>query len=73
MFRESPKDRTIGVRYNPTDIGQYTINVLWSEEQAEGSPYDIFVCENSEQLKRFEELKRRGDFPVSNGYHDQQL
>ena len=60
MFRESNKDRTIGVLYNPTEAGIYTVNVMWSDEHAQDSPFQICVADNKQQLERMLEAKERG-------------
>ena len=66
MFRESEEDRTIGVLYSPTEAGIYTVNVMWSEEPAEGSPFHVCVADNKPQLARMLESQRR-ILPEENG------
>lgn len=56
MFRESNKDRTIGVTYSPTEPGIYTVNVLWSDQPAEGSPYRVCIADNKQQLANMIEV-----------------
>lgn len=35
--------RTLLARYDPTNIGQYTIDILWLDEHIEGSPFVIDI------------------------------
>lgn len=58
MFRDHPKDRSINVRYNPTEAGVYTANIYWSDEHIVGSPFEIFVAKNEQELN---EWKRNRD------------
>ena len=51
MYREHLEDRVIDVRYNPTVVGVYSVHVLWSGVHVHGSPFEIFVAPNGEQLK----------------------
>ena len=78
MYRESAKDRTIGVLYHPTEPGQYTVNVMWSDEHAEGSPYQVFIAENKQQLAKMLDdngasLFGRTDGQQVNGYEDKRV
>ena len=59
MFRESEEDRTIGVLYSPTEAGIYTVNVMWSDEPAVGSPFHVCVADNKQQLAKMLESQRR--------------
>lgn len=52
MFRESNKDRTIGVLYSPEEAGIYTVNIMWSDEHAQGSPFQVCIADNKHQLAR---------------------
>ena len=58
MFRKSQEDRTIGVLYNPTEAGIYTVNVLWSDKAAQGSPFQICVADNEYQLEKMLDTQR---------------
>ena len=70
MFRESDKDRTIGVRYNPKEIGRYTVNVLWADLPAPGSPFELFVADTKNQLENF--MNVAPQVPV-NGHGDRRV
>jgi len=58
MYRKSEEERTIGVLYNPTEAGIYTVNVLWSDEPAQGSPFQVCIADNKQQLARMLESQR---------------
>ena len=36
-------ERTLLARYDPTNIGQYTIDILWLDEHIEGSPFVVDI------------------------------
>ena len=57
MYRDTTKDRSIGVRYNPTEIGRYIINIKWADQHIPGSPFDVTVVETKEELDSLNELK----------------
>ena len=59
MFRESEKDRQIGVLYSPREPGQYTVNVMWSDDPADGSPFQVCLADNKQQLARMLEEAQR--------------
>ncbi|XP_071838395.1 filamin-C-like isoform X3 [Apostichopus japonicus] len=59
MTRSSKKDRTIDVRYNPTEVGEYKIQVKWSDSDVPGSPFTIVIVENENELR---EVKRK--YPI---------
>ncbi len=62
MRRSDTKDRTIDVRYNPNEAGEYAIQVKWSDKHVPGSPFTVKVVENREELHA---LKRE----MANGRH----
>ena len=41
--RHPDDDRTLLARYDPTHIGDYTINILWCEKHIEGSPFVVNI------------------------------
>lgn len=45
MRRHPDNDRTILVRYDPTHIGKYTVDITWSEVHVPGSPFEINYLE----------------------------
>lgn len=53
MQRESQKDRTILCKYEPTEPGDYRIEVKWSGEHVPGSPYMVMIFDTQEELSRF--------------------
>jgi len=59
MFRDHPKDRSINVRYNPTEPGLYTANIYWSDDHIKGSPFEIFVAKNEQELQEWERNRDR--------------
>ena len=63
MQRESQKDRTILCKYEPTEPGDYRIEVKWSGENVPGSPFMVMIFDTQEELSRFlqvciEQLKK---------------
>ncbi|TRY63575.1 hypothetical protein TCAL_00888 [Tigriopus californicus] len=53
MQRESQKDRTILCKYEPTEPGDYRIEVKWSGENVPGSPFVVMIFDTQEELSRF--------------------
>ena len=53
MQRESQKDRTILCKYEPTEPGDYRIEVKWSGENVPGSPFVVMIFDTQEELARF--------------------
>lgn len=53
MQRESQKDRTILCKYDPTEPGDYRIEVKWSGEHVPGSPFVVMIFDTQEELTRF--------------------
>lgn len=53
MQRESQKDRTILCKYDPTEPGDYRIEVKWSGEHVPGSPYSVMIFDTQDELNRF--------------------
>lgn len=41
--RHPDNDRVLLARYDPTHIGEYTINILWCEGHVEGSPFVVNI------------------------------
>ncbi|GAU89920.1 hypothetical protein RvY_02412-2 [Ramazzottius varieornatus] len=60
MQRESQKDRTILCKYDPTEPGDYRIEVKWSGEHVPGSPFNIWIFDTEEELNRY---LRTGEVP----------
>lgn len=57
MYRDTTKDRSIGVRYNPTETGRYIINIKWADQHIPGSPFDVTIVNTKEELDSLNELK----------------
>ena len=53
MQRESQKDRTILCKYDPTEPGDYRIEVKWSGEHVPGSPFVVMIFDTQEELSRY--------------------
>ena len=53
MQRESQRDRTILCRYDPTEVGEYTINIQWAGEPVRGSPFTAKIFDTKEELERY--------------------
>ena len=53
MQRESQKDRTILCKYDPTEPGDYRIEVKWSGDHVPGSPYSVMIFDTQDELNRF--------------------
>ncbi|XP_046654649.1 filamin-C-like isoform X2 [Daphnia pulicaria] len=62
MQRENQKDRSIVCKYDPTEPGDYRIEVRWSGEHVPGSPFNVMIFDTQEELGRF----------VQGGYSPQQ-
>lgn len=56
MYRDTSKERSIGVRYNPTEAGRYIINIKWADQHIPGSPFDVTIVETREELESLNEL-----------------
>ncbi|CRL07142.1 CLUMA_CG020137, isoform A [Clunio marinus] len=53
MQRESQKDRTILCKYDPTEPGDYRVEVKWANELVPGSPFPVMIFDTQEELRRF--------------------
>jgi len=53
MQRQSQKDRTIQCRYDPSEPGDYFIQIKWSGEHVPGSPFHVHIAETPEELHRY--------------------
>ncbi|KAB7497586.1 Filamin-A [Armadillidium nasatum] len=53
MQRESQKDRTILCKYDPTEPGDYRVEVKWSGENVPGSPFVVMIFDTQEELNRY--------------------
>ncbi|XP_023244649.1 filamin-B-like [Centruroides sculpturatus] len=64
MQRESQKDRTILCKYDPTEPGDYRIEVKWSGEHVPGSPFMVMIFDTQEELNHY--LQGQYHSPPSN-------
>ncbi|XP_046393064.1 filamin-A isoform X2 [Ischnura elegans] len=53
MQRESHRDRTILCKFDPTEPGDYRIEVKWAGEHVPGSPFHVWIFDTQEELSRF--------------------
>ncbi|KAK8743524.1 hypothetical protein OTU49_001121 [Cherax quadricarinatus] len=53
MQRESQKDRTILCKYDPTEPGDYRMEVKWSGEHVPGSPFIVMIFDTQDELNRY--------------------
>lgn len=68
MQRESQKDRTILCKYDPTEPGDYRIEVKWSGEHVPGSPFVVMIFDTQEELTRFVQGQYSGTGPPASDY-----
>ena len=57
MQRESQKDRTILCKYEPTEPGDYRLEVKWSGENVPGSPFMVMIFDTQEELTKFLQVR----------------
>lgn len=62
MQRESQKDRTILCKYDPTEPGDYRMEVKWSGEHVPGSPFIVMIFDTQDELNRFKAVSK--EFPT---------
>ena len=53
MQRENQKDRTILCKYDPTEPGDYRIEVKWSGEHVVGSPFNVMIFDTQDELNQY--------------------
>ena len=53
MQRENQKDRTIFCKYDPTEPGDYRIEVKWAGENVPGSPFFVMIFDTQDELNRY--------------------
>ena len=51
--RENQRDRTILCKYDPTEPGDYRIEIKWSGRHVPGSPFSVMIFDTQEELNRF--------------------
>ena len=57
MYRETSKERSIGVKFDPTEVGRYIVNITWADQHIPGSPFDVTIVDTREELDSINELK----------------
>lgn len=67
--RESQKDRTILCKYDPTEPGDYRIEIKWSGKHVPGSPFSVMIFDTQEELNRFLMSEQQSQNP----HHHQQM
>lgn len=58
--RENQRDRTILCKYDPTEPGDYRIEIKWSGCHVPGSPFSVMIFDTQEELNRFLISKQLG-------------
>ncbi|XP_050433144.1 filamin-A isoform X2 [Adelges cooleyi] len=53
MQRENQKDRTILCKFDPTEPGDYRVEVKWAGEHVPGSPFMVMIFDTQEELNRY--------------------
>jgi len=53
MQRENQKDRTILCKYDPTEPGDYRVEVKWAGEHVPGSPFMVMIFDTQQELNRY--------------------
>lgn len=57
MQRESQKDRTILCKYDPTEPGDYRVEVKWAGEHVPGSPFMVVIFDTQQELNRYLQVR----------------
>jgi filamin len=58
MQRESQKDRSILCKFEPTEPGDYKLEVRWAGQHVPGSPFSVMIFDTQEELNKFVQVKR---------------
>jgi len=68
--RESQRDRTIMCKYDPTEPGDYRIEIKWSGRHVPGSPFSVMIFDTQEELNRYlmgsQPIPHASKLPVGN-------
>ncbi|ESO00645.1 hypothetical protein HELRODRAFT_192560 [Helobdella robusta] len=51
MKRDPHRDRVILCKFNPAEVGEYWVNILWSGAHVPGSPFKVIVVDTLQELK----------------------
>ena len=58
MQRETQKDRIILCRYDPTEPGDYRVEVRWAGVLVPGSPFPVKIVDTQDELLMLTQVKR---------------
>lgn len=53
MTKENPKDRAIICKYDPIEVGEYSVIVKWSNKDVPGSPFKVNLFDTTDELKGY--------------------
>lgn len=70
MQRESQRDRTILCKYDPTEPGDYRIEVKWSGDHVPGSPFTVLIFDTQDELTRYKQGGLSTSGPGGGHYFD---
>ncbi|KAG7199467.1 hypothetical protein KM043_014093 [Ampulex compressa] len=68
MQRETQKDRIILCRYDPTEPGDYRVEVRWAGVLVPGSPFPVKIVDTQDELLMLTQVTNGGD-NYSTGHH----
>jgi len=57
MQRETQKDRIILCRYDPTEPGDYRVEVRWAGVLVPGSPFPVKIVDTQDELLMLTQVK----------------
>lgn len=57
MQRESQRDRSILCKFEPTEPGDYKLEVRWAGQHVPGSPFSVMIFDTQEELNKFVQVK----------------
>ena len=50
MKRDPKQERVVLCKFNPTEIGEYYVIILWAGEQVPGSPFKVIIVDTLQEL-----------------------
>ena len=53
ISQDHPMRRIVTVRYNPTSVGEYTIDVHWCDIPSSGSSFNVYVASSARDLQQW--------------------
>jgi hypothetical protein len=65
MQRETQKDRIILCRYDPTEPGDYRVEVRWAGVLVPGSPFPVKIVDTQDELVMLTQVRLGPRFPLS--------